>query len=78
MTDSTGEWQVVGRPYTTAGGKNSHVRVQRVDSPDVTEVRIAGVFEKVSVKGALRAQSHGAGRSLSKSLAPLTCLCRPR
>jgi hypothetical protein len=29
MTDSTGEWEVVGRPYTTAGGKNSHVRVQR-------------------------------------------------
>src|SRR5437879_1707450 len=29
MTDSTREWQVVGRPYTTAGGKDSHVRVQR-------------------------------------------------
>jgi hypothetical protein len=55
MTDSTGEWEVVGRPYTTASGKHSHVRVQRVDSPGVTEVRIAGVFEKVSVKGALRA-----------------------
>jgi hypothetical protein len=32
MTDSTGEWQVVGRPYTTVGGKNTHVRVQRADS----------------------------------------------
>jgi hypothetical protein len=31
MTDSTGDWEVVGRPYTTAGGKNTHVRVQRVD-----------------------------------------------
>jgi len=30
LTDSTGEWEVVGRPYTTAGGKNTHVRVQRV------------------------------------------------
>jgi hypothetical protein len=29
MTDSTGEWRVVARPYTTAGGKNAHVRVQR-------------------------------------------------
>ena len=28
MTDSTGEWEVVGRPYTTNGGKNAHVRVQ--------------------------------------------------
>jgi hypothetical protein len=49
MTDSTGEWQVVGRPYTTAGGKNSHVRVQRVDKPGVTETRLWGSYEKVTV-----------------------------
>ena len=49
MTDSTGEWQVVGRPYTTAGGKNSHVRVQRVDNPGVTETRLWGSYEKVTV-----------------------------
>ena len=52
MTDSTGEWEVVGRPYTTAGGKNSHVRVQRVDKPGVTETRFWGSYEKVSVKRA--------------------------
>ena len=33
MTDSSGEWQVVGRPYTTAGGKSTSVRLQRVDNP---------------------------------------------
>jgi hypothetical protein len=49
MTDSTGEWQVVGWPYTTAGGKNSHVRVQRVDKPGVTETRLWGSYEKVAV-----------------------------
>jgi len=49
MTDSTGEWQVVGRPYTTAGGKNSHVRVQRMDKPGVTETRMWGSYEKVTV-----------------------------
>jgi len=49
MTDSSGEWQVVGRPYTTAGGKNSHVRVQRVDKPGVTETRLWGSYEKVAV-----------------------------
>jgi len=42
MTDSTGEWEVVGRPYTTAGGKSAHVRVQRVDNPGVTETRMGG------------------------------------
>jgi hypothetical protein len=49
MTDSTGAWQVVGRPYTTAGGKNTHVRVQRADKPGVTETRLWGSYEKVTV-----------------------------
>jgi hypothetical protein len=49
MTDSTGEWEVIGRPYTTAGGKTSHVRVQRVDKPGVTETRLWGSYEKVTV-----------------------------
>jgi len=38
MTDATGEWEVVGRPYITVGGKNAHVRVQRVEKPGVTEI----------------------------------------
>ena len=46
----TSEWR--GRPYTTAGGKNSHVRVQRVNQPGVTEVKLWGSYEKVSVKRA--------------------------
>ena len=49
LTDSTGEWEVVGRPYTTAGGKNSQVRVQRVDNPGVTETRLWGSYAKVTV-----------------------------
>jgi hypothetical protein len=49
ITDSTGEWEVVGRPYTTAGGKNSHVRVQRVEKPGATETRLWGSYEKVTV-----------------------------
>jgi hypothetical protein len=52
MSDSTGEWEVVGRPYTTAGGKNAHVRVQRVNQPGVTEVKLWGSYERVSVKRA--------------------------
>jgi hypothetical protein len=49
MTDSTGEWQVVGAAYAAAGGKNSHVRVQRVDKLGVTETRLWGSYEKVTV-----------------------------
>jgi hypothetical protein len=52
MTDATGEWQVVGRPYTTNAGKNAHVRVQRVEKPGVTEVRMWGAYEKISVQRA--------------------------
>jgi hypothetical protein len=50
LADETGEWEVVGRPYTTAGGKTSHVRVQRVDKPGATESRLWGSYEKVSVR----------------------------
>ena len=49
MTDSSGEWEVVGRPYTTNGGKNAHVRVQRANQPGMTETKMWGAYEKVSV-----------------------------
>jgi hypothetical protein len=52
LTDSTGEWEVVGRPYMTSGGKNANVRVQRADKPGVTETKMWGAYEKVSVKRA--------------------------
>ena len=32
ITDETGVWEVIGRPYTTAGVKSTHVRVQRADT----------------------------------------------
>lgn len=43
---------MVGWPYTTAGGKNTHVRVQRVNQAGVTEVKLWGSYEKVSVRRA--------------------------
>ena len=33
IADETGEWEVAGRPFTTAVGKNAHVRLLRVDQP---------------------------------------------
>ena len=50
ITDESGEWEVVGRPYTTAGGKNAQVRLQRVDKPGVTEMRMWGAYERIAVK----------------------------
>ncbi len=52
LADETGDWEVTSLPYTTAGGKNAHVRVQRVGQPDVTELRTWGAYERISVKRA--------------------------
>ena len=49
MTDSTGESEVVGRPYSSAGGKNTQARVKRVDNPGVTETRLWDSYERVTV-----------------------------
>jgi hypothetical protein len=42
LTDETGEYEVVGRPYTIFGGKDARVRVQKVGQP--------APHERVSVK----------------------------
>jgi hypothetical protein len=52
LADESGEWEVIGRPYTTAGGKTARVRVQRVSAPAVTELRTWGAHERISVKRA--------------------------
>lgn len=52
LTDSTGEWEVVGRPDTTAGDKTAHVRLQRVGQSSGVEVRTWGAHEKVSARRA--------------------------
>ena len=52
LTDETGEWEVIGRPYTTAGGKNARARVQRVDQPAIAEIRTWAAHERIAVKRA--------------------------
>ena len=49
FSDESGDREVIARPYATAGGKSTHVRVQRVDKPGVTEARAWGSYEKVIV-----------------------------
>ena len=52
LTDETGEYEIIGRPYTTNAGKDVHVRVRRIDSAEVTMVRTYAAHERVSVKRA--------------------------
>jgi len=52
LVDETGEWDVVGHPYTANAGKNVHVRVRRVDQPDITQIRSWGAHERITVSRA--------------------------
>ena len=52
LTDETAEWEILGQPYTTNMGKNAHVRVRRVDQPEITEIRTWSAHERISVKRA--------------------------
>ena len=50
LTDETGEWAVIAPPYSTAGGRMAHARVQRIDQPASWEIRSWDAFKHVSVK----------------------------
>jgi hypothetical protein len=55
LVDETDEYEVIGRPYTTAAGKNAYVRIQcveLVEQPNVIEVKTWGAHERVSMKRA--------------------------
>ena len=49
--DPSGEWEVVGRPFTTAGGKNAHARVRKVSQPGLTDLPTWGAHKKITVRG---------------------------
>ena len=51
LTDETSTYQVIGRPFMTAGGKTANVRVKRVES-DAQMIRVYGAHERVNVKRA--------------------------
>jgi hypothetical protein len=42
LVDETGEWEIIGRPYTTNAGKNASVRVKKAGQAEVTEIRSWG------------------------------------
>jgi hypothetical protein len=51
IADETGEWEVIGLPYSAAGGKIVQVRVQRAGH-DRAGFRTYGAHELVSVNRA--------------------------
>ena len=52
LADETGDWEVIAPPYSTAGGRMVHARVQRIDQPDSWEIRSWDDVKRISVKRA--------------------------
>ena len=50
LVDETGEWEVIAPPYSTAGGRIIHARVQRINEPASWEIRSWDALKRVSVK----------------------------
>jgi hypothetical protein len=51
LSDATGEYEVIGRPYTTPNmGKDVHIRVRRLENAEVTMIRTWSAHERVAVK----------------------------
>jgi len=50
FTTESGEREVVVRPYTSAGGKMVHARVQYIGQPTTAVLWVWGAPERVAVK----------------------------
>ena len=49
LADEVGEWEVIAPPYTTAGGRIVHARVQRINEPASWEIRSWDAVKRISV-----------------------------
>jgi len=52
FSTESGEREAVGRPYTSAGGKMVHARVQYMGQPATAVVWVWGAHERVAMKQA--------------------------
>ena len=52
FADGTRDWEVIAPPYSTAGGRMVHARVQRIDEPASWEIRSWDASKRLSVKPA--------------------------
>jgi hypothetical protein len=49
LADERGEWEVIAPPYTTAGGRMVHARVQRINEPASWEIWSWDATKHISV-----------------------------
>jgi hypothetical protein len=56
LADGTGEWEVIAAPYSTAGGRMAHARVQRINEPTSWQIRSWDALKPISVRRAAGAE----------------------
>jgi hypothetical protein len=49
LVDETAEWEVIAPPYSTAGGRVVHARVQKINEPDSWEIRSWDALKRIYV-----------------------------
>ncbi len=52
LANEPSEWEVIAPPYSTAGGRIVHARVQRINEPDSWEIRSWDALKRINVKQA--------------------------
>ena len=50
ITDETAEWEVIAPPYSTAGGRVVHARVQKINEPASWEIRSWDALKRINVR----------------------------
>ena len=53
ITDESGEWEIISRPYVSAGGALVSAQVRRIAHPEVTDLRTWEADEHVVVRRCL-------------------------
>ncbi len=59
LANETGEWEVIAPPYSTAGGRIVHARVQRINEPDSWEIWNWDATKRISVGRASAEEGKG-------------------
>jgi len=52
IVDETGEYEVVGRPYVSAGGKLASAHVRKTGRPEIADLRTWSAHEQIAVRRA--------------------------
>src|SRR5207245_9382042 len=52
FTDATGEWEVISRPYASAGGKRASAHVHKIGRPESTDLRTWNGHARIAVRRA--------------------------